>query len=112
MVCKIQLVLANLYNYGVLSVCHSVISDSATALTEAHQASLSMGFPGKKTGVRSHFPLQGIFPTQGLNLHLLHYGQFLYHLIHYNSDSNQVTDHLSPRDVSGNLCQLTLSLTS
>ena len=25
-------------------------------------------FPGKNTGVGCHFPLQGIFPTQGLNL--------------------------------------------
>ena len=28
-------------------------------------------FPGKTTGVGCHFLLQGIFPTQGLNLHLL-----------------------------------------
>ena len=28
-------------------------------------------FPGKKTGVGCHFLLQGIFPTQGSNLHLL-----------------------------------------
>ena len=27
-------------------------------------------FPGKNTGVGCHFLLQGIFPTQGLNLHL------------------------------------------
>ena len=29
------------------------------------------GFPGKHTGVGCHFLLQGIFLTQGLNLHLL-----------------------------------------
>ena len=28
-------------------------------------------FPGKNTGVVCHFPLQEIFPTQGLNPHLL-----------------------------------------
>ena len=28
-------------------------------------------FPGKNTGVGCHFLLQGIFPTKGLNLHLL-----------------------------------------
>ena len=28
-------------------------------------------FSGKNTGVGCHFPLQGIFPTQGSNLHLL-----------------------------------------
>ena len=30
----------------------------------------SMDFPGKNTGVGCHFLLQGIFPTQGSNLHL------------------------------------------
>ena len=35
--------------------------------------------PGKSTGVGCHFLLQGIFPTQGLNLGLLHYRQILYH---------------------------------
>ena len=29
-----------------------------------------MDFPGKNTGVGCHFLLQGIFPTQGLNLGL------------------------------------------
>ena len=44
--------------------------------TVAHQAPLSMGSPGKNTGVGCHFLLQGIFLTQGLNpglLHLLHW---------------------------------------
>ena len=30
-------------------------------------------FPGKNTGVDCHFLLQGIFLTQGLNTHLLHW---------------------------------------
>ena len=30
-------------------------------------------FPGKNAGVGTHFPLQGIFPTQGSNPHLLHW---------------------------------------
>ena len=34
---------------------------------------------GKSTGVGYHTPLQGIFPTQGSNLGLLHCGQILYH---------------------------------
>ena len=34
-------------------------------------------FPIKNTGVGFHFLLQGIIPTQGLNLHLLHCRQFL-----------------------------------
>ena len=35
---------------------------------------------GKNTGVGCHFLLQGIFPTQGLNLALLHFRWILYHL--------------------------------
>ena len=37
---------------------------------EAHQAPLSWRFPGKNTGVGCHSLLQGIFLTQGSNLHL------------------------------------------
>ena len=36
--------------------------------------------PGKNTGVGCYFLLQGTFPTQGLNLHLLH-------LLHWQADS-------------------------
>ena len=39
-------------------------------------------FPGRDTGVVCHFLLQGIFPTQGLNLGLLHSRQIFYHLSH------------------------------
>ena len=39
--------------------------------TTTCQAPLSMGFPGKNTGVCCHAFLQGILLTQGLNLHLL-----------------------------------------
>ena len=41
--------------------------------------------PGKKTGVGCHSLLQGIFPTQGSNLGLLHCRQILHHLIHQGS---------------------------
>ena len=37
-------------------------------------------FLGKITGVGCHFLLQGFFPTQGSNLHLLH-------LLHCQADS-------------------------
>ena len=37
-------------------------------------------FLGKDTGVGCHFLLQGIFPTQGSNLGLLHCSQILYWL--------------------------------
>ena len=35
--------------------------------------SCPQGSPGKNTGVRCHFLLQGIFPTQGSNPRLLHW---------------------------------------
>ena len=41
--------------------------------------------PGKNPGVGCHSLLQGIFPTQGLNLGLLHCRQILYHLNHQGS---------------------------
>ena len=44
----------------------------ATPWTVACQAPLSTGdSPGKNTGVGCHALLQGSFPTQGSNLHLL-----------------------------------------
>ena len=39
-------------------------------------------FPGKNTGVGCHSLLQGIFPTEGLNLGLMPCRQILYHLSH------------------------------
>ena len=36
------------------------------------QVPLSMEFSRQKYGVRCHFLLQGIFPTQGSNLHFFH----------------------------------------
>ena len=50
----------------------SVVSDFATSRTVAHQAP-PWNFPGKNTGGFCHFLLQGIFLTQGSNLHLLHW---------------------------------------
>ena len=38
--------------------------------------------PGKNPGMGCHSLLQGIFPTQGLNLYLLHCRQILYRLSH------------------------------
>ena len=54
------------------SVSHSVISNSVTPWTVAHQAPLPWNSPGKNTGVGSHSLLQEIFPTQGSNPGLLH----------------------------------------
>ena len=41
--------------------------------------------PGKNPRVGCHALLQGIFPTQGLNLGLAHYRWILYHLSHQGS---------------------------
>ena len=57
-----------------------------TLWTVACQAPLSMGFsPGKTIGVGCHFFLQGIFPTQESNPHLLHCRQILYQLSYLGS---------------------------
>ena len=54
--------------------CYCLVVKSCLTLcdpwTVAHQASLSMGFPSKNTGVDCHFLLQGIFLTPGWNPHL------------------------------------------
>ena len=53
---------------------HSAVSDSLQPHelwpTRLLQPS---DFPGKNTGVSCHFLLQGVFPTQGSKLHLLHW---------------------------------------
>ena len=50
----------------IVPVC-SVMSDSATPRTVAHQALLSRHFPGKNTSTGCHFLLQGMdLPDLGL----------------------------------------------
>ena len=51
-------------------------------MTIAHQALCPRNFPGKNTGVDCHLLLQRSFPTQGLNLGLLHCRWYPYHLSH------------------------------
>ena len=46
-------------------------------------------FQAKNTGAGCHFLLQGIFPTQGLNLGLPHCGRVLYHLSPYRGEGAQ-----------------------
>ena len=48
-------------------------------------APLSVEFSRQNTGVGSHSLLQGVFPSQGLNLGLLLCRQILYHLSHQGS---------------------------
>ena len=52
--------------------------------------------PGKNTGVGCQFLPQGIFPTQGSNLGLLHCRQILYRLSHhvsFNIPAEKCTNH-------------------
>ena len=69
-----------LYTKLVICFCRSAESDSF----QPHGLQLvrllcPWDFPGENTGVGCHFLLQGIFPTQGLNPHLLHGKWILYH---------------------------------
>ena len=64
----------------------SVMSDSATPWTVAHQAPLCpWNSPGKNAGVASRSLLQGSFLTQESNPGLLHCRQILYCLSHQGS---------------------------
>ena len=62
------------------SVSHSVVSDSVQP--HGRQAPLSMGFSRQEYWSGLHALLQGIFPTQGSILGLLHCRQILYRLSH------------------------------
>ena len=65
---------------------HSVVSDSSRPHgLQPTRLLHPWDFPGKNTGVGCHFLLQEIFPTQGLNLGLLHCRQTFYHLSHQGS---------------------------
>ena len=68
------------------------MSNSATPWTVAHQAPLSMNFPGENTGVGSYSFLQGIFPTQGSNPGLLLCRQIVYYLSHQENIFNLVSN--------------------
>ena len=77
-----------LYLYPYLYLCYAVLSCSIMSDSlRPHEpyppgSSVDGDSPGKNTGVGCHALLQGIFPTQGLNLGLLHYKRILYHLSH------------------------------
>ena len=68
---------------------HSVVSDSSvTPRTATRQAPLSMGFPGKYTGVSCHFILQGTFLTQDWQTGLLHWQMDSLPLSHQGSHNS------------------------
>ena len=57
--------------------------------------------PGQNTGVGSHSLLQGIFPTQGLNPHLLRCRQILHHLSHQGSPTCPEPNVIGKRQEAG-----------
>ena len=62
-----------------------LFAQSCLTLCDPMDCSWPWDFPGKDTGVGSHFLLQGIFLTQGSNLDLPHRRQILYLLSHRGS---------------------------
>ena len=67
-----------------LILCCCLIAKSCLSLLQPHglqhtRLLCPWDFPGKNTGVGCHFLLQGIFLTQGSNLHILLDRQILYH---------------------------------
>ena len=67
----------------IRSVCvyvfsHSVVSDSVTPWTRAHQAPITMEFSRQEYWSGLPFPPPGIFPTQGSNPDLPHCRRILY----------------------------------
>ena len=80
--------------YKVLSACVlSPVRLFETPWTVAHQAPLSMEFSRQEYWNGLPFPLQGIFPIQGLNPHLLH-------LLHWQGDSVPPAPPGEPRVLS------------
>ena len=71
---------------------HSVVSNSLWPHDCSPPGSSVHGdSPGKNIGEGCHALLQGIFPVQGLNPHLPHCRQILYHLSHQGSPSMKWT---------------------
>ena len=69
----------------------SVVSDSLRPW--GLQSTCAWDSPGKNTGGRCHFLLEGVFPTQGWSLHLLH-------LLHWQAGSLPVAQPRKPQGTS------------
>ena len=70
-VAKSRTQLSNFKKKECVCVSLAVSNSFATPWIVAHQVLCPWNSPGKNTGVGFHFLLQGIFPAQGLNPHLL-----------------------------------------
>ena len=64
----------------------------ATSWTKPNRLLCPWDFPGKNIGVGCHFFLQGIFLTQGRNLHLLHLQAGFLPLSHQQNPINKYID--------------------
>ena len=76
---QIDLYIHYINSYTVYEVAQSCLTLRSHGLQPTRLLS-PWNFPGKSIGVGCHFLLQGIFPTRGSNLGLLHCRQTLYHL--------------------------------
>ena len=63
----------NVKSYVVVLLVAKLYRSLATPRTVDHMLLCPWDFPGRRTRMVCHFLLQGIFPTQGLSLHLLHW---------------------------------------
>ena len=78
-------------------LCHVIcVQLFATPWTIVHQALHPWDFPGKNTAVGCQALLQGIFPTQGWNLCLLH-------LLHWQADSLLPLYYVGEKDLTYHL---------
>ena len=68
-----------------MQLCAKLLQLCLTLCNPMDRLHGSWDFPGKNTGVGCHSLLQGIFPTQGLNLGLWHGRQIIYHLSYQGS---------------------------
>ena len=87
---------------GILRVSHPDPLYGPVRDPVAHQLLSPWDSPAKSTGVGCHSLLQGIFPTQGSNLGLLHCRQIVYHLSHQGRPAGSV--------LASNISQLPLSM--
>ena len=92
-ICPFLLLLTSIFALYILKLCCvqvCSINQSCPTLCDLRglqpaRLLCPWSFPGKNTGVGCHFLFQGIFPTQGSNLHLLgllHYRWIFYQLSH------------------------------
>ena len=84
-----------------------LVAQSCPALSDSINcsppgSSVHGGSPGKKTGVGCHALLQGIFPTQGSNLGLLHCRRILYQLSYQGSPRDALPTPKSVWDFNKN----------